>query len=117
MIVISRTRPPMNIALNPCYQGLVSRKDGHLKPPFPGYVSIGLLKMTLSHTRLDTLLDMTAETKHWGLSNPRFAARSERMMNARRTNEQKSFPTQIHSASSPKKRSSHALTFRFAEDM
>jgi hypothetical protein len=45
------------------------------KPPLTGYVSIGLLKMILGHTRLDALLDMTAETRHWGLSNPRFAAR------------------------------------------
>ena len=83
----------MNIALNPCYQGLVSRKDGHFTHPFPWYVSIGLLQINKCHTSLDALLDMTAGTRHWGLSNPRFAARSERM-----TNEQKSVPTQIHSA-------------------
>jgi hypothetical protein len=29
------------------------------KPPFPGYVSIGLLQMILGHTSLDALLDMT----------------------------------------------------------
>ncbi len=40
-------------------KGLVSRKDGHFTPSFPGYVSIRLLLSTLGYTWLDAFLDMT----------------------------------------------------------
>jgi hypothetical protein len=40
-------------------KGLVSRKDGLFKLPFPGYVSIRLLLSTLGYTWFDAFLDMT----------------------------------------------------------
>ncbi len=37
----------------------IEKRQALHKPPLTGYVSIGLLKMILSHTRLDALLNMT----------------------------------------------------------
>jgi hypothetical protein len=48
------------LALRESCIGLVSRKDGYFTLPFPGYVSIGLLKIGLGYTWLYALLDMTA---------------------------------------------------------